>query len=218
MSNFKNIIIVLILLVGSVTFVEYANSEELKGNNEIEYKYEEVKDEVIRFHVLANSDTKKDQELKLKVRDEVIKYLEPLLNKSRSIEESREILCKNNKKVIDIANKVIREEGFDYEVKAELKKENFPEKIYGNIVLPQGEYEAYRILIGEAEGQNWWCVMFPPLCFIDITKDEVAYEETEKRMSEALENSEEMDKVVFDDRREDVKIKFKLIEIIENIF
>lgn len=210
----KSLFIILSLLLGSLLIS--CTSTEVKADNYIEYDYNNVKDEIIRFHVLANSDSKEDQELKLKVRDEVIKYLEPLLKKSKSIDESREILNKNNSKVINIANKVIKDNGYSYTVKTELKKENFPEKVYGNIILPQGEYEAYRILIEKAKGQNWWCVMFPPLCFVDVTKGEVAYEETEKRMEEALKNDGK--KVVLEEGKDDVKMKFKVVEIFENIF
>ncbi|WP_194192495.1 stage II sporulation protein R [Clostridium chrysemydis] len=210
----KSLFIILSLLLGSLLIS--CTSTEVKADNYIEYDYNNVKDEIIRFHVLANSDSKEDQELKLKVRDEVIKYLEPLLKNSKSIDESREILNKNNSKVINIANKVIKDNGYSYTVKTELKKENFPEKVYGNIILPQGEYEAYRILIEKAKGQNWWCVMFPPLCFVDVTKGEVAYEETEKRMEEALKNDGK--KVVLEEGKEDIKMKFKVVEIFENIF
>lgn len=210
----KRLFIILSLLLGSLLIS--CTSTEVKADNYIEYDYNNVKDEIIRFHVLANSDSKEDQELKLKVRDEVIKYLEPLLKNSKSIDESREILNKNNSKVINIANKVIKDNGYSYTVKTELKKENFPEKVYGNIILPQGEYEAYRILIEKAKGQNWWCVMFPPLCFVDVTKGEVAYEETEKRMEETLKNDGK--KVVLEEGKEDVKMKFKVVEIFENIF
>ncbi|MCR6516129.1 stage II sporulation protein R [Clostridium sp. LY3-2] len=210
----KSLFIILSLILGSLLIS--CTSTEVKADNYIEYDYNNVKDEIIRFHVLANSDSKEDQELKLKVRDEVIKYLEPLLKNSKSIDESREILNKNNSKVINIANKVIKDNGYSYTVKTELKKENFPEKVYGNIILPQGEYEAYRILIEKAKGQNWWCVMFPPLCFVDVTKGEVAYEETEKRMEEALKNDGK--KVVLEEGKDDVKMKFKVVEIFENIF
>ncbi len=91
-----------------------------------------------------------------------------------------------------------------------LTRENFPVKEYGNIVLPQGEYEAYRILIGEGKGQNWWCVMFPPLCFIDVTKGQVAYDETEKKMKDVL--SEEEFKSV-NKKENNVNFEFKVIDL-----
>lgn len=181
------------LVIGLMIFLGCTSSQvnKVSASNEIVYDYESVQNEIIRFHVIANSDSDKDQELKLKVRDEVIKFLSPLLDKSSSIEESRKILKENDEEIKKIAKKVIKENGYEYGVESQLSRENFPEKIYGNIILPQGEYEAYRILIGKSSGQNWWCVMFPPLCFIDVTKGEIAYNETERQMNEVVNKNEE---------------------------
>lgn len=243
----KKVFYAFILIIISMLFSGCTSSEvgNLKVDSEVTYDYDSVQDEIIRFHVIANSDTDEDQELKLKVRDEVIKFLTPLLDESSSIEESREILKENDKKVIDIAKRVIKENGYNYSVKSELSRENFPEKIYGNIVLPQGEYEAYRILIGKASGQNWWCVMFPPLCFVDVTKGEVAYNETERQMNKVVENKnkpvekkdsknengkendkdnkidEEVNKIEDDtkiDEKEEYNVKFKIVEVIKELF
>ncbi|MGG7097883.1 stage II sporulation protein R [Clostridium sardiniense] len=241
----KKVFYAFILIIISILFSGCTSSEvgNLKVDSEITYDYDSVQEEIIRFHVIANSDTDEDQELKLKVRDEVIKFLTPLLDESSGIEESREILKENDKKVIDIAKKVIKENGYNYSVKSELSRENFPEKIYGNIVLPQGEYEAYRILIGKSSGQNWWCVMFPPLCFVDVTKGEVAYNETERQMNKVVENKnnsvekndskrgnskekdnkidEEVNKIEDDtkiDEKEEYNVKFKIVEVIKELF
>ncbi|MDK0625311.1 stage II sporulation protein R [Clostridium perfringens] len=171
---------------------------------------EDISEKLIRFHVLANSDSDIDQDLKLRVKDEVLKYISPILNESQSLEESREILKREDKNIIKIAEDYIKSQGFDYTVETTLTRENFPVKEYGNIVLPQGEYEAYRILIGEGEGQNWWCVMFPPLCFIDVTKGQVAYDETEKKMKDVL--SEEEFKSV-NKKENNVKFGLKVIDL-----
>lgn len=149
-----------------------------------------VSEKIIRFHVLANSDSSNDQKLKQKVKDEIIKYILPKLKNSQSLEETRNILKEKDEDIVKIALKVIKAEGFNYKVKSQLSRENFPVKRYGTVVLPQGEYEAYRIIIGEGKGQNWWCVMFPPLCFIDIAKGEVAEEETEEQMKKHLSKEE----------------------------
>lgn len=151
---------------------------------------EEISEKLIRFHVIANSDREEDQALKLKVRDEVLTYIQPMLKDSESIEMSREILDRENDRIIQIAKEVIAANGYDYSVESTLSREYFPIKTYGNITLPQGEYEAYRIIIGTGEGQNWWCVMFPPICFVDVTKGAVAYEETEEEMKEVLDEEE----------------------------
>ena len=171
---------------------------------------EDISEKLIRFHVLANSDSDIDQDLKLRVKDEVLKYISPILNESQSLEESREILKREDKNIIKITEDYIKSQGFDYTVETTLTRENFPVKEYGNIVLPQGEYEAYRILIGEGKGQNWWCVMFPPLCFIDVTKGQVAYDETEKKMKDVL--SEEEFKSV-NKKENNVNFEFKVIDL-----
>lgn len=171
---------------------------------------EDISEKLIRFHVLANSDSNIDQDLKLRVKDEVLKYIAPILNESESLEESREMLKREDKNIIKIAEEYIKSQGFNYTVETTLTRENFPVKEYGNIILPQGEYEAYRILIGEGKGQNWWCVMFPPLCFIDVTKGQVAYDETEEKMKDVL--SEDEFKSV-NKKKNNVKFDFKIIDL-----
>lgn len=192
------------------------------NSNKIQVKSESVQQDIaskiIRFHVIANTDSKSDQALKLKVRDKVLEYIQPKLKKSKSIEESRKIIKENDKQIIDIANKTIKDNGYSYSVKTTLSNENFPIKTYGNITLPQGKYEAYRIIIGEGKGQNWWCVMFPPLCFVDITKGEVSYKETEDEMKMVLTPEEykivnnKTDKT----KENDIKIKFKILEVLKD--
>ncbi|WP_027632632.1 stage II sporulation protein R [Clostridium hydrogeniformans] len=201
-----------ILLIVSMVILSSIIGQVYKRNTS-ENQVEDISNKLIRFHVLANSDSKEDQELKLRVKDEIISFIQPKLKESKSIEESREILRENNERLIEIAMEVIKKNGYDYNVSAGLSKENFPVKVYGDIALPQGEYEAYRILIGNAEGQNWWCVMFPPLCFVDVTKGEVASDETKKELSKVL-NNEEMDTVSKDKK---IKVKFKLLEVIEDL-
>jgi len=172
---------------------------------------------LIRFHVIANSDDKIDQGLKLKVRDSVLKYISPKLVDCKSIEQSREIINNENKNIKKIAQSVIYKNGFKYSVATTLSQENFPVKTYGNITLPQGKYEAYRIIIGTGNGQNWWCVMFPPLCFVDITKGNVSYEKTESEMKEVLSDDEYslVDNTVNDNK---IVVKFKLLEVLSKLF
>lgn len=190
------IIVTLILMlitigIGNIDIVK-AQSNNIHNKLEVEkgITVEEIAEKLIRFHVIANSDGEADQGLKLKVRDEVLKYIQPILKESESVEQSRKILNEKNYEILKIAEKVIKDNGYDYKVESTLSNEYFPVKTYGNITLPQGQYEAYRIIIGNGEGQNWWCVMFPPICFVDITKGEVAYEETEKEMKSVLDEEE----------------------------
>ena len=200
------------------------NDYNLNSNNIRVLDYDEVKNSLIRFHVIANSDSNEDQNLKIKVKNEVIDYLYPYLNNSKSLDESREIIKSKMTEVQCIAEKVIKDNNYNYEAKVQLSRENFPEKSYGNIVLPQGNYEAFRIIIGNGQGRNWWCVMFPPLCFVDESKAEVEYDKVEERINS--QNKE--DTVSEDDNKEsdehksdsgdNIQIKFKFVEIFENLF
>ena len=198
-----------IIMIFSTLIVGCTSFNKVNNNGSEELNYEEVKNSLIRFHVIANSDTNEDQSLKLKVRDEVINYLYPYLNKSDSLEESREIIKNNVEEVRSIAKKVIKENNYDYDVNIELSRENFPEKSYGNIVLPQGNYEAFRIIIGSGQGRNWWCVMFPPLCFVDESKAKIEYEKTQNKIKEEINKK---------DSKDNIKIKFKVVEVIDNLF
>lgn len=128
-----------------------------------------IADQIIRFHVLANSDSEEDQAVKLKVKTKVVEYLQKQLTNCQSKEEAKAILRANFGKIQEIAAKVLKEEGFDYPVKVELATAYFPVKVYGDLTFPEGDYEALRVLIGEAKGKNWWCVMFPSLCFVNET-------------------------------------------------
>ena len=216
----KRTISILIMIILTNIFGGCTLNETVYSTRQIEYKYEDVKDVLIRFHVLANSDTDEDQELKIKVKNEIIEYLDPYLKDSDSLETSRKILKDNEKEVIDIANRVIKENGYNYGVTTELGKENFPEKSYGNITLPQGEYEAFRVIIGDGNGHNWWCVMFPPLCFTDVTKGKVEEDKSKEELDKAIEeNKDKKDKLENKDKSEDkVKVKFKVVEVIKDIF
>lgn len=118
---------------------------------------------IIRLHILASSDSKEDQALKLKVRDKVIQYMEG----QESVEESREYIESHLDDIEEIANGVIADEGFDYKAKARLGVFFIPEKSYEDLTLPAGNYEALRITLGKGHGMNWWCVIFPNLCLID---------------------------------------------------
>lgn len=124
---------------------------------------------LIRFHVLANSDSVKDQAVKLKVRDAVVSYLTPHLKDVSDATAARQIIMEQHDDLIHVAQQVLIDNGANYPVQIEHGIFEFPIKSYGNLTLPAGKYEAVRVLLGNAEGKNWWCVLFPPLCFIDVT-------------------------------------------------
>ena len=119
---------------------------------------------VIRFHVKANSDTEYDQKIKLMVRDEINTYLSPLLADSKNIYESHIIIRSNLDEIETLANEALAEAGADYSATVSLGEKDFPTKRYENVTLPAGRYNALCIDLGNADGENWWCVMFPPLC------------------------------------------------------
>lgn len=126
-------------------------------------------EQIIRFHVRANSDSAADQQLKLKVKDSVVTYLSPLLEDSESIEKSREILKAHIEDIKNVALDVLETEGSSYDVDVYFEESYFPMKSYGDVTFPPGVYEAFRIDIGESSGKNWWCVLYPPLCFVDAS-------------------------------------------------
>lgn len=125
---------------------------------------QELADSVIRFHVIANSDSQEDQALKLRVRDEVLAQAERFYPEHATLTEARSALEEHLDDLAQAGQAVVNETGYDYQVTAELTNCWFPTKEYEGFALPAGNYNALRIVIGEGKGQNWWCVAFPPLC------------------------------------------------------
>ena len=125
---------------------------------------DQLSEKVIRLHVLANSDSEEDQALKLKVRDRVLSYTDELLEKSKDRPEAEARLRGSLLELERIAGEEIASNGYAYPVSVELQETSFPTREYDGFTLPAGEYLALRVLIGAAEGRNWWCVVFPPLC------------------------------------------------------
>lgn len=144
-----------------------------------------IAEKILRFHVLAASDTKEDQELKLKVRDAVGVYMEEELADALNKSESEELVRLHLGEIEAVAEQTIKEAGYDYPVTASLAYVEFPEKTYGAYVFPAGTYEALEVVIGEGKGHNWWCVMYPNLCFSGSVY-EVVDEEAEERLREVL--------------------------------
>lgn len=163
-----------------------------------------IASEIIRFHVLANSDREEDQELKIKVKDAVLEMLEQKLKDASGIEETREILKNCLNEIKETAEYVIEKEGYDYPVTVKLELYEFPIKTYGDCTFPAGTYEALRVCIGKAEGKNWWCVVFPNLCFTD-TIHAVLPEEEKQELKNVL--SEEEYEYLFEEETP-VKIKW----------
>lgn len=211
--------LVLIVLVFNGCEVNSTNNNlELK-----ELNYNDIKDKLIRFHVIANSDTEEDQNLKLKVRDKVVEALSLKLQGVTTLDEAENILEESIEYVNEIAMKVISDNNYDYKVESMLSYENFPDKVYGDYVFPQGNYEAFRVIIGDGQGKNWWCVMFPSLCFIDESKNSVDSSELKEEI-ENIEPKEESDNK--ENKQSDefsneysngIKFKFKIGEVIRDL-
>ncbi|MFA9398863.1 MAG: stage II sporulation protein R [Clostridiaceae bacterium] len=209
MKKFTLFVFVIIIIVALLPRMANAQDEKVQ---------EDIASKIIRFHVIANSDSVEDQALKIKIKDEVLRYIAPKLENSKDIEESRIILNKYDDDIKAIGENIISENGYSFKINTELSNENFPVKSYGDIILPQGKYEAYRIIIGDGKGQNWWCVMFPPLCFVDITKGEESISKTKEEMKNVL-TKEEYEIVNNNDamgkENHKVIVKFKIVELIK---
>lgn len=168
---------------------------------------------LLRLHIIANSDTKADQELKLKVRDAIIKEMSDKFNLSNNISETKKIAQANISNIEGIAKNIISQNGKDYSVKVAMANVYFPTKYYGDIALPPGNYDALRVEIGAARGKNWWCVLFPPLCFVDATNGKLPESSKQKLKATLSENEYQLISNTSRDENLPIKIKFKSIEI-----
>lgn len=150
---------------------EYDMEEDVLVMDEADGNVEEGEpySHIMRFHVRANSDSEEDQELKLAVKEDVVTFLKPLLEDCSNVAQSKQVIVSNLQNIYMVATNTIVEQGYDYPVDIYVTEETFPEKVYGDLTFPAGDYQALRIDIGEAKGQNWWGIMYPPLCFMDDT-------------------------------------------------
>lgn len=164
----------------------------------------DIRQRVFRLHILANSDSKADQQLKLKVRDEVLRCTSGMFS-TENVEKAKVSARKNIPYIESIARRVIKEEGFDYPVKAEVVNMFFDIRRYGEISMPAGKYDALRITIGDAAGKNWWCVMYPPIC--------LPAAQPKKQLSDVL-TSTQTDIV---EHEQEYEVRFKIVEIFESI-
>ena len=175
-------------------------------------------EELIRFHVVANSDSPEDQQLKLRIRDRVLDTLDKEFEKCISVDEARDVIRSRLGEIESIAKDEIARSGKDYSVKAVLGNYTFPTKTYGSTYLPAGEYETFRLVIGRGRGANWWCVMFPPLCFVDISHG-VAVEDTTQPLKKAGWSMDDVHPPIRYHDREDrqMEFSFKIVEWWKNV-
>jgi stage II sporulation protein R len=195
-----------------------------------------IPQEAIRLRILANSDSEEDQGLKRLVRDAVNKEITEWVSELTSIEEARSLIKSRLPEIQEIAENVVKEENSDQAVKANFGKVDFPTKLYGQFLYPAGEYEAILITLGEGDGANWWCVLFPPLCFLDFSngvavsdgfeegnqgKGEVGKKAPSEKQPEDTDSKElEKDKepVFVKEEEEKAEVKFFIIELWDKIF
>ena len=172
-----------------------------------------IENSVFRLHVIANSDSYEDQNLKYIVRDSILSYVNGILENINNKEDV--VLTINNHidEIKNIAQQAVYNEGFTYDVEIEVGNFKFPTKTYGNISFPPGLYDALRVKIGNASGKNWWCVMFPPLCFVDVSSGIVP--EDSKELMESNLSSE--DYALVSSSKNTTKIKFKVVEVLQNL-
>lgn len=170
-KNWKKGIFFLLLFLAVMPMIHMYREQRMQ---------KEIAEKILRFHVIANSDSREDQELKLKVRDAVGLYMKDQMKEVTNRKEAEETANANLKKIEKVAEDVIAKEGRSYTVNAFIGPVDFPLKTYGAYSFPAGTYEAVEVVIGEGAGKNWWCVMYPTLCFVDSTYQIVPGESKEK--------------------------------------
>ncbi len=190
--DMRFLIAVLVILIGGQWVYSTAVANEAIDTSD----YQVIPDEAIRLRILAHSNSEEDQKLKNDVRDVVNQYLTDSLEKLTSIEEARSLINNNLPTIESLVQETINDDNFT----VEFGEVAFPDKIYDNFVYPGGDYEAILITIGSGEGDNWWCVLFPPLCFVDFSNG-----------ATVLEHDEELEE------EDDTEVKFFLWELVKKI-
>ena len=174
---------------------------------------EKIYDSVLRLHVLANSDSEEDQALKLKVRDAVLAETEVLLADVKTRDAAEDVLAASLPLIIAAAQKTVQENGASQEVTATLGEEQYPTREYEELAFPAGEYLSLRVMLGEAEGENWWCVLFPPLCLSAAT---AKGEAEEAFLSAGL--TDDQYRIITDSKNGKYRLRFKLLEVARALF
>ncbi len=153
--------------------------------NTVETVQKELSEEVLRFHVRANSNREEDQKIKMEIKQAVVGYLQPFLAQAANMEEARILVENHFPKMKSMIHEILNQEGYSYGFHVEIKKEHFPRKTYGDCTFPEGIYEAVIISLGSGQGNNWWCMIYPGLCFLDETYG-IVTEEKKKELEGVL--------------------------------
>lgn len=218
-------IYILLLCTGTILSLYTPNTEVTAQEATV------IPNEAIRLRILAESDLEKDQEIKRLVRDEVNKEITKWVEDLTSIDAAREVIKSKLPEIQKIAERVVATKGSTQAVKTEFDKVPFPTKLYGQFLYPAGEYEAILITLGEGEGANWWCVLYPPLCFLDFSNGEATSEgfdessdkgdvnaDSEHKSEEADNKKRKKDPLYEGNQEEEVEVTFFLVEIWNRIF
>lgn len=186
----------LALLIGLVAAIMLGNFSAFAQD------CEDLRTSVMRLHILANSDSEADQQLKLMVRDRILTQSSDIFTSDGTLEMAEKAVAQNLDEIEAIALEVIMEQGYDYTVDAQITNMYFTTRVYDDITMPAGYYDALRIVIGEGKGKNWWCVLFPPLCLPAAMDHDEEFTEDQLKVLESGSR---------------YKVKFKLVEVFEDV-
>ncbi|CAG9620119.1 stage II sporulation protein R [Sutcliffiella rhizosphaerae] len=183
--------------------------EQVTAGAEVKNGAMVIPDEAIRLRILANSDGTEDQELKRKIRDRVNEEITVWVEGLTSREEAREVITGNLDKIESLVEEVMAEEGLSQSYNVDFGRVDFPTKMYGKFIYPAGDYEAILITLGEGKGANWWCVLFPPLCFLNFSNGEATATPFEE---------DETEDFVVDEEPEEVEVGFILVDLLSSLW
>jgi len=165
----------------------------------------EIYTKTLRLHVIANSNSEEDQALKLKVRDAILSKMSDLFSSESDIDSAKSAVNASLEEITSTAKAVISENGYDYDINVKLCTEYYPTKSYGDVTLPAGEYSSLQVRIGESKGENWWCVLFPPICLSPATAKE--------ELSNSGFDNDQIE-IITESQNPKYKVKFKILEYI----
>lgn len=168
-------------------------------------KCDGIRENVLRLHILANSDSNEDQELKLKVRDAILEISDEVFSECNSENEAVQSVERSKELIVQTARNIIHQNGYDYSVSVEIANTWFEDRKYDDFTLPSGNYEALRVIIGEGKGHNWWCVMFPAVCIPAAIKQDKISDVLTEEQTEIVQNPQKY------------TAKFKVIELFHGI-
>jgi len=210
-----------LLVVGFLAHLDLGETVDLRKGHAAPAK-PKIPDQAIRLRILAHSDSVQDQWLKRKVRDEIIKEIGTWAEKPQSIDEARALVKRHLPRLADVAERTVKRHGYDYPVKVDFGMVPFPTKLYGETVYPAGNYEALRVTIGDGKGDNWWCVLFPPLCFVNMENGDAVKKpsRTEAALSSSLGGAakafaSEHEEMETEKPAEGVAVRFYVVEKVE---